>query len=276
ENYAGVGTVDRSFTGQNEDSVSNILDFPFRQYTSTQGRWMVPDPAGLAAVDITNPQTWNRYAYVANNPLNATDPLGLYDAVLGCMGGDLACSIDGGGGAGFITDTNSGNSDPSSGSSGGVDCGWVCQFFSGQFSGTWTQNQQNNWVSQQWWQQQKSSPNDPMSKVNVNSLPNLWSFLPQNQNPNAQANISETQWEKSGNTGLGTQGGSAFPALLPQQNPFPPPARASALTSCLIQYDKNVEECTQSYPSGSPELLSCVTRAQRTANICSPAIKPFP
>jgi len=37
----------------------------------------VPDPAGLAAVDLTNPQTWNRYAYVGNNPLNAVDPLGL-------------------------------------------------------------------------------------------------------------------------------------------------------------------------------------------------------
>jgi hypothetical protein len=41
-----------------------------------QGRWLVPDPAGLAAVDITNPQTWNRYAYVANNPLSNVDPLG--------------------------------------------------------------------------------------------------------------------------------------------------------------------------------------------------------
>ena len=38
-------------------------------------------PAGLAAVDITNPQTWNRYAYVVNNPLNAVDPLGLYCAI---------------------------------------------------------------------------------------------------------------------------------------------------------------------------------------------------
>ena len=28
-------------------------------------------------------QTWNRYAYVANNPLNATDPLGLYKGVCG-------------------------------------------------------------------------------------------------------------------------------------------------------------------------------------------------
>src|SRR5271165_6925432 len=44
---------------------------------AAQGRWLVPDPAGLAAVDITNPQTWNRYVYVANNPLAVTDPLGL-------------------------------------------------------------------------------------------------------------------------------------------------------------------------------------------------------
>ena len=35
------------------------------------------DPAGLAAVDATNPQTWNRYAYVGNTPITAIDPLGL-------------------------------------------------------------------------------------------------------------------------------------------------------------------------------------------------------
>jgi len=38
---------------------------------------MTPDPAGLAAVDSGNPQTWNRYAYVNNNPTNYIDPSGL-------------------------------------------------------------------------------------------------------------------------------------------------------------------------------------------------------
>jgi hypothetical protein len=36
-------------------------------------------PAGFAAVDPTNPQSWDRYTYVANNPLAYVDPTGLCD-----------------------------------------------------------------------------------------------------------------------------------------------------------------------------------------------------
>ncbi|HUI85297.1 MAG TPA: RHS repeat-associated core domain-containing protein, partial [Candidatus Binatia bacterium] len=76
ETYNGAPGNDPSFTGQNQDTATGLYDFLFRELSPVQGRWLVPDPAGLAAVDITNPQTWNRYAYVANNPLNATDPYG--------------------------------------------------------------------------------------------------------------------------------------------------------------------------------------------------------
>ncbi|MGB7553196.1 MAG: RHS repeat-associated core domain-containing protein [Candidatus Korobacteraceae bacterium] len=94
ENYAETGTTDRSFTGQTQDTTAGLYDFLFRQQSSAQGRWLVADPAGLAAVDLTNPQTWNRYAYVANYPLNNIDPLGLFkgkcgdeERLLGCIWG---------------------------------------------------------------------------------------------------------------------------------------------------------------------------------------------
>ncbi len=83
ENYAGSGTTDLSFTGQNQDTVSGLYDFTFRKYSSGQGRWISPDPAGLGAADPTDPQSWNRYAYVVNNPLSLVDPLGLWHACSG-------------------------------------------------------------------------------------------------------------------------------------------------------------------------------------------------
>jgi hypothetical protein len=41
------------------------------------GRFLSPDPSGIAWVNPVNPQSWNLYAYVMNNPLINTDPTGL-------------------------------------------------------------------------------------------------------------------------------------------------------------------------------------------------------
>ncbi len=76
EQYANSGTTDLSFTGMNQDTASNVYDFPAREY-GIQGRWPSPDPAGLGAVDPSTPQSWNRYAYVLNSPLNLADATGL-------------------------------------------------------------------------------------------------------------------------------------------------------------------------------------------------------
>ena len=93
ESYASAGsTSDLTFTGQNQTTVSGLYDFLYRRYHPVQGRWISPDPAGMSAVNPANPQSWNRYAYVSNNPLAIVDPQGLD----GCDDfGD--CGGDGGG-----------------------------------------------------------------------------------------------------------------------------------------------------------------------------------
>jgi|GEM_PF-1213310 len=84
EPYAQSGTTDLSFTSQETDTTPAtangttpaMYDFLLRKYSPTQSRWLSPDPAGLGAVDMTNPQSWNRYAYALNNPMAMIDPLG--------------------------------------------------------------------------------------------------------------------------------------------------------------------------------------------------------
>jgi len=79
ESYAYNGGYPLDFTGQpNDGNMTNTTYyFPERQYRSSQGRWLSPDPAGLPAVDPTNPQSWNRYAYASNDPMTHIDPTGL-------------------------------------------------------------------------------------------------------------------------------------------------------------------------------------------------------
>ena len=76
--YIATSDTTLKFTGDERDSETNLDHSWFRQNSSTLGRWMSPDPAGLAAVDPTEPQSWNRYAYALNNPTNLIDPLGLF------------------------------------------------------------------------------------------------------------------------------------------------------------------------------------------------------
>jgi RHS repeat-associated protein len=122
ESYAQTGTTDLAFTGMNQDTVSNLIDFPAREYNGIHGRWPSPDPAGISSVHIRNPQTLNRYAFVHNSPLSYRDPTGMdADPVLNqCPDGEDDCVDDpsGGGGGGGAGDDGGGvSSDP--GDSGG-------------------------------------------------------------------------------------------------------------------------------------------------------------
>jgi hypothetical protein len=51
--------------------------FGARYFASTQGRFTSPDPL-LSSGTVEDPQSWNRYSYVLNNPLRLIDPDGLY------------------------------------------------------------------------------------------------------------------------------------------------------------------------------------------------------
>ena len=78
EVYKNFGsTANNNFTGDTQDTIAGTYDTPNRELNPSQGRWMSPDPAGLSAVSLSNPPSWNRYAYTVNDPLRYVDPLGL-------------------------------------------------------------------------------------------------------------------------------------------------------------------------------------------------------
>jgi hypothetical protein len=54
----------------------------FRRYNRWHSRFDQPDPS-LGSYDLANPQSFNRYSYTQNDPVNFTDPIGLAP-VLAC------------------------------------------------------------------------------------------------------------------------------------------------------------------------------------------------
>src|SRR5262249_23610086 len=75
------------FTGESEKHKfttyerDGALDYAVnRQYHSQHGRFNQVDPLGMGAASLADPQSLNLYSYVLNDPVNFTDPLGLYEA----------------------------------------------------------------------------------------------------------------------------------------------------------------------------------------------------
>jgi len=64
------------FTGKERDTESGLDYFGKRYYASAMGRWTSPDPGKLTSAHLANPQKWNKYNYVLNNPLTMIDPDG--------------------------------------------------------------------------------------------------------------------------------------------------------------------------------------------------------
>jgi RHS repeat-associated protein len=71
-----IGTIsqtDFSFTGQRSISMLSIMDYNARFYDPDIGRFVQPD---TIIPSPANPQSWNRYSYVLNNPARYSDPSG--------------------------------------------------------------------------------------------------------------------------------------------------------------------------------------------------------
>src|SRR5205809_177914 len=73
--YAAADTLRQKFTGKERDAESGLDYFEARYYGSNMGRFLSSDPDNEGAI-YKDPQTWNAYSYVRNNPINATDPHG--------------------------------------------------------------------------------------------------------------------------------------------------------------------------------------------------------
>jgi RHS repeat-associated protein len=75
QGYGGQDNIRQKFTGYERDAETDLDFAQARMYHKNHGRFTSVDPL-MASADIINPQTFNRYVYVGNNPVNITDPTG--------------------------------------------------------------------------------------------------------------------------------------------------------------------------------------------------------
>jgi RHS repeat-associated protein len=95
QKYSVTGTdnVRKRFTGYEKDAETGLHFAEARYYNNAHGRFTAVDPL-LASGQSANPQTFNRYIYTTNNPLNFVDPSGLLPQNAGADGGcDFQCRV---------------------------------------------------------------------------------------------------------------------------------------------------------------------------------------
>lgn len=74
----GSDNVRKRFTGYEKDNETGLDFAEARYYDNRFGRFTAVDPL-LASGQSADPQTFNRYVYVSNDPVNSTDPTGLWE-----------------------------------------------------------------------------------------------------------------------------------------------------------------------------------------------------
>jgi RHS repeat-associated protein len=84
QNYSQPDAVRQKYAGMENDDASGMAHTLWRQYDNLSARWTAPDPYG-GSMSIASPQSFNRYSYVENDPVNQVDPLGLALADIGVV-----------------------------------------------------------------------------------------------------------------------------------------------------------------------------------------------
>jgi RHS repeat-associated protein len=82
QKYAVADGVRQKFTGYEKDEETRLDFAQARYYGNGLGRFTSVDPLQESA-RLALPQSWNRYSYVLNNPLNMIDPFGLDWGIVG-------------------------------------------------------------------------------------------------------------------------------------------------------------------------------------------------
>lgn len=73
-----TGETNRRFTSYDRSTTTKLDYAVNRHYDPQQGRFTQVDPIGMKATSPEDPQTLNLYSYCGNDPVNHTDPDGLF------------------------------------------------------------------------------------------------------------------------------------------------------------------------------------------------------
>ena len=91
QGYSVSDGIRQQFTQKERDMETSLDYFNARYYSSTQGRFVSTDPF-MHSMRVSNPQSFNRYSYVQNNPIKFVDPTGLFKEPLAKDPADVAPS----------------------------------------------------------------------------------------------------------------------------------------------------------------------------------------
>lgn len=77
QGFGAINTNRWNYGMLERDSATGLDHTWWRKYENASGRWSTPDPY-IGSMTIANPQSFNRYSHVLNDPINLIDPTGLF------------------------------------------------------------------------------------------------------------------------------------------------------------------------------------------------------